>query len=607
MLNRSTILLCSIRVVVIGLMLLGLGASIKPSYSYNNVIPILPEGDDFATQVLGSPWDMSDYAQVSQYINNSGMANFLADVSVTKGVFSARSTTWSGAFSVLFPGYDNALLLGKVGHNYPIDANKYHCLYIASKIDSLYKESMVFTWFANEKLNGPTGTWGNRASIISNTQSQWQLYKFDMASKTSNATPWSQAPGGHWQGLMIAPSANQTTWQIDWVRLTDCNSTDRTVALDWTYNGSVKIFIQPQSDTRQILVDSGIKTTPYQLDTQGLQAGAYNYVVERADTSEVLLRGSFQVNAATLTIIKKPSYTSGNDYATQGGTPWDMDPNSVTGVDCARYSFSNGLLLVDTPPGYTQTGECYGGGFGNPAIKLKPVGPANTSTYRYMTFRMNMAGPWQNVPLGMIARFIWYYQGTSGAPANRCWFLTYGIPLDVGWHTYTIDLWDPIEGAAGDSSVIECPPKPWNWRSAPQALEFSIKPNENILNTVMHEEFDWVRLTEEESVKSGDGFGIQATFSKDLSANQITYYYTTDRANPTMHKVVMVTPPPAPAPAPPAAYTVFLPSVRLGAPISGYAWDTTGVTPGEYYICIVANDGYNTSTTCSEAPVLVTP
>jgi len=39
-----------------------------------------------------------------------------------------------------------------------------------------------------------------------------------------------------------------------------------------------------------------------------------------------------------------------------------------------------------------------------------------------------------------------------------------------------------------------------------------------------------------------------------------------------------------------------------------FAWDTTGVNPGEYYMCVVVADQHNSATYCSEAPVkVITP
>src|SRR4030067_3124344 len=124
----------------------------------------LPEGEYFSTRRLGDAWDMAEYTDMSQYINQSGQANLLENISVAGGVFSARVTALKQAtFHLLFPGYLNALLIGKVGRFYPIDVNTYKCLYVAAKVDSGppkngSPDQMVVFWFAGGCLN--LGPWG---------------------------------------------------------------------------------------------------------------------------------------------------------------------------------------------------------------------------------------------------------------------------------------------------------------------------------------------------------------------------------------------------------------------------------------------------------------
>jgi hypothetical protein len=53
----------------------------------------LREGDDFATRNLRNAWDMSEFADISQALNQSGQVNYLTNILVQDGVFSARSTS----------------------------------------------------------------------------------------------------------------------------------------------------------------------------------------------------------------------------------------------------------------------------------------------------------------------------------------------------------------------------------------------------------------------------------------------------------------------------------------------------------------------------------
>lgn len=73
----------------------------------------LPEGNDFATHVLRQPWDMSQFSEVSQYLNQSGQANLVQNINLSSdGVFSGESTSAKDAqFFVLWPGYQTAMLI----------------------------------------------------------------------------------------------------------------------------------------------------------------------------------------------------------------------------------------------------------------------------------------------------------------------------------------------------------------------------------------------------------------------------------------------------------------------------------------------------------------
>jgi hypothetical protein len=57
-------------------------------------------------------------------------------------------------------------------------------------------------------------------------------------------------------------------------------------------------------------------------------------------------------------------------------------------------------------------------------------------------------------------------------------------------------------------------------------------------------------------------------------------------------------------------YFVYLPTVTISTPVSSsgldrFVWNTAAVSSGKYYICARASDGYNTFTTTSETPVVV--
>ncbi len=165
--------------------------------------PSFPEGRDFATQVMRSPWTMSDYAEISQYINHSGQVIYLQNITMQDGVFSARSAGTDAQFYPLFPGYWTAMLIGKVGHNYPIASRTYKVLYIAMKVNSgpanPSPDQFQVMWFGDERQNAAGGVWGYSKGIPlypeagSKTPTPtWKLYKVDLSSPQ---TYWGKPPG----------------------------------------------------------------------------------------------------------------------------------------------------------------------------------------------------------------------------------------------------------------------------------------------------------------------------------------------------------------------------------------------------------------------------
>ncbi len=132
-------------------------------------------------------------------------------------------------------------------------------------------------------------------------------------------------------------------------------------------------------------------------------------------------------------------------------------------------------------------------------------------------------------------------------------------------------------------------------------------PNENIdvNGVVFHQELDWVRLTEVDRITQGESFPIRISLNELREVVDLTFYYTTDPVGDPFQSVAMpytVTPPPSSDP-----FLLYLPLVsRDYNPVPNevaFMWDTGGVAPSTYYICVTANDGYNEASYCSEAPV----
>ena len=585
------------------------GFLILPTQCHALSTPMFPEGNDFATQVLRDPWNMDEFSDISQCLNQSGQANILQDIKVEDGLFSARSVD-DAHFFALFPGYYTAMLIGKTGHNYPIVSSKYKNLYIAMKVDSgapaPYPDMFQIMWFADERLNGPGGTWGYSKFFTLYPEAgtgtpnpTWKLFKIDLSAgdASGGGTPWTGST--LWQGLRVDPTMQkQVNFQVDWIRLTD----SQPVILPITFNGggtNFSVWIVPAGTNREILVQTGI-TSPLNLDLQGIAPGAYTYLIKNGST--VIESGSFEINQAPIVNFTQPSPTGGEDYATLAGNPWNMSDGSGVNMECAAYDFQDGKLNLSTPTVAAQPPQCNGGGVSDPRLNLNVPVPFNPAEYRYLSFRMYTAGAWQNVPLGMMARWIWTVPG-------NCHMVSHDIPFDVGWQTYTIDLFDSFNGTP-EAVAGSCPPL--SWKDTPSVIGLRFDPNENILGYPLVQAIDWIKLYKGDRVPRGVPFPVKMVLNKPPEETGLSYFYTTDPKNQPQQqaaKVYLSSPPLSSN----GQYRTYLPLISSKFDPSDvpqpnsvtYHWDTRQVDPGDYYICVSAADSHNQTTICSDVPIQI--
>lgn len=549
---------------------------------------MIREGNDYATQVLRDPWDMNEFTDISQYLNNSGQSIYIQNIQVANGIFSASSATTDPQFTALFPGYNTAMLIGKTGHNFPIQSSVFKCFHIALNSNSTQGDNLEVYWFKDERLNG--GAWGTTALFLNKAIfNDWQLHTINLTN-VGSPTKWNGS--STWQGLRIDPSVKQSNFSIDWIRLTDCNPVNFTIpglpagkTLDFYLN----------KNGHDTLIKQGVSTGSPVVDLQGVEAGTYTYKAKEG--SNVLASGSLTINQAPIATFTRPSMSSGADYAETSGTSWNMsNSGAVTSFDCITHSFSGGVLNLATAQLACS---------GDPKMYLNSPQPASTGTYRYLSMKMDADGPWQNVPGGMIARLVWKLQSAE------CNLVSQDIPFEVGWNTYHIDLYDAFNGSIEQKSG-NCPGSVTTWQNTGTISSFRFDPNENELGRTLNQKIEWIRLTAMDRVSRGSIFPVSILLNKPLSAiPTMNFYYTTTRSAPTQHpasgNIVSESPP---VPSARGPFAIFLPAVSSPGFSSvpkdtTFNWNTGGVAPGQYYLCVSMNDGLNTGTYCSDAPVAV--
>ena len=591
----------------------------------------LPEAADFATLKFGDAWDMSEFTDISQYLNGAGRHPSLTNISVANGVFSARSigdniTGPLSAFYPLFEGYDNFMQIGgNLGSVHPINSQEYDCLYLAMKVNSPTKTKTseyadIFrVSYSNASTNGVLfdNTYPENAVWPYNPQTLgWRLYKVNLSSPKHlypNTARWQDQP--YWTRLEINPTIyKDIDFQVDWIRLTTCSDESEYQApISWSTDAAIDtIWARPAGTTRDIALVTGIdgSTGSYPLNTKGLAPGSYQIGLGTlSNCCTQWSNAELTINQTPMAQVVFPSPTSGQDYATNAGNAWDMDPNDIDRVECSSYGFSDGLLSVQTNYPAALPSSCRGSiGEADSQLYLNMPGPLkNASEYRYLSFKLNMEGSYAMPADGMIGRFMW-------TTPNGCTQVTADIPYEVGWNTYVIDLYDPFNGTPVEASPPGCPIVPWTQTREVVRLRFD--PNENYTGIyvppmVFSQHFDWITLSKADRVAQGQSYLVGLQLNKTLNQiSDIEYFFTTDPQNPVQNRALrynkeVVVPFNA-------SFFVYLPGVVTSggafekpATDTNFNWDTSGVVPGEYYICAKVYDGKNESTVCSEAPVQV--
>ena len=175
---------------------------------------------DYADETLLDKWDMNERTDLGWAIFNTVELpkSNLTNISFLNGIFSARSVYTAGGspdysdanIVILDTAYPGSSMLGKVGTNYPIDADKYTILAIRMYIDP--------------DVEGPTGQllWGKNTLFGGVTTSgafyvhnNWHIYLIDIPS------------------LGIATGSDPWNGMVDYFRMDPIIKKDKTIRIDW--------------------------------------------------------------------------------------------------------------------------------------------------------------------------------------------------------------------------------------------------------------------------------------------------------------------------------------------------------------------------------------
>lgn len=548
---------------------------------------VVGEGEDFATAVLGAPWEM----------NSSPYPDFPTVMgSFDRGSFSVSGSIWDAYTlnndpGVMIHSTGLAQPVMKDGSRFPIDTSKYHLLSFrmySSKPDVAY-----IYWFYDSTYTKYAWT------MLIPVSSGWKTYVIDLKTYPLGGTHGGGSGWDGWvRGLRIDPVASGSGVNIkfDWIRLT--TNTSPTFAITWsaTDTSIVELFIDDNNsgcDGTAISgdlsagsgsFDWGASLLPYGDNLlyplpSSVEPGQY-YVYATLDHNYATCyysSGPLTINQAPMVEITRPSRTSAGDYATAvAGNPWDMNgsPDIASTGHIAWDQYSGGVY------------DAASDSTGDPGLTLNVTSAIDSNRYRYLTFKMLLDGA-QDIGGGWVARAVWW--GVEG-PGNAA--VTDDIVVYEGWQTYTLDL---------AQAALEYGPA-WTTGNWPT---FRLDPHEVAASRTFH--LDYVLLTANDQADAY--FNIAWSVSdRDIDDSFTTNLYYDSDTDWDNGKTFIAQLPVSPSP-PAGPYLVYLPLAlkNYGASASnyGYSWDTSVVSAGTYYLWVEITDGHNTTRWASESPVVI--
>ena len=586
---------------------IGLAISIVSYYqpSFGATLPALTldklnigEGDDFASQNLGLPWDMESppYPDFPTVFHN-----------VDRGSFSANSDDWTFSSTnndpnlwMLWPNIADSQDVLRMGDRFPIDASHYRLL--SFRLCSNLADVANVYWY-DAPLGAPVVPAGDTEFIL--TQSGCHLYVMDLATIPKFSGTW----GGWVSGLRLDPAASNSSvdFTLHWVRLTSVDPT-HTVGIQWNdvvvgsdlefyLNDSCSMTDAMLIGTQQNVNPSGtfewgavIENHPSEIKQvlpipASIEPGSYVIsMIVNGTGAPICTLGNLEIVRAPSLNFLKPSPFSGPDYATtEVGDPWGMNnPEDIPFEEnLSGSSFGGGI--------FTGTSLAAGNpGSGDPALYLNTPTSIDTSRYHYVTFRYYLEGE-QDIAVGWVLRYLWYTINTVDLVTIE------DMIIYEGWHTYWMDLSQVLIDPVGTLGT--------GWHGYPTTLRMD--PHEIPFAETFH--LDFITLSGDEKVLVGMPFSI----IYEIIASQpvaVTFYYDDDRdlSNGRVAMQQFGVP----------GFKVFLPFVinSTGSPDSPeidlpagetWIWDTTGIAPGIYYASAEVSDGMNTTNWYSETPIII--
>src|SRR5262245_20424988 len=197
-------------------------AGITVTFSSPPAGNVFPAGLDYATDVLGDPWDMNSMGDISIDPQQRSSWSTIG-VNTSTGVPNAIGGTTlatPGGFAVLYPGLYAVTNTARSGRQFPVDTSLFRKL--SFKLRTQIAHSPSIFWF-HRPSGHPSGEGiGGGFANFTSTAGVYSVAVIDLASLLSpSGETWALSPTT--MGIVIDPRGGGSTSEnifFDWVRLT---------------------------------------------------------------------------------------------------------------------------------------------------------------------------------------------------------------------------------------------------------------------------------------------------------------------------------------------------------------------------------------------------
>jgi hypothetical protein len=514
------------------------------------------EADDYATQVLGNPWDMSD-PDDTDYLDH------LTPPTWNNGIWASTSTGDAPGIFLQYQRVPGSLIYNTEpsGDNYPIQPSRF--THFLVRMYSSVAGNLLVLWSRNTST-GYAG-WSRLVPV----QTGWHVYDVDL-TQGSSGEAWASS---NWNQIFFKPlfgGGTRANLQIDWARIASAAGSN--VAINWTATGTNTVSLYLDSDQNagngtDLLIASGLNPASggYTWNAGGVAPGTY-YVRAVMGTASAY-SGPLIVNNAPVLEVTAPGTASGEDYATAVlNLPWTMTypSNLQTWYNVANHQFTNSFFT--------------GNGNGDPQLWYLNNDTAHaidTNKYHYFNTWLYLAQPNAPPENGQ------YYQWNGGP--RVIW--SPGVPLNwqstqlwLGWY----NRWENV-----GLDLRTAPREPGGnvgWAGGVSIFRFDPHEEAGPAGSSIYPAFlrvGMTRLTADPAALNAGATTIEWLPGK--TSGTVALSYSANRGGPWT-------------------------SIVTGLPITagGYVWTPSGLANGNYWVRAVASDGFNTFTRVSNTALKIT-